>query len=125
MLLPLLLLPRPHGILVHGGVGLSRGVVAWRQAVARLAAVVAVPVVHGAVLVVQGYDKETFNKLRCYRKHLFKGFNILQSRQICQEVRADDADDDAAPLRERGKGHALVFTLKPLKMHLCACPCTH
>lgn len=49
----LLPLPRPHGILVHGGVGLSRGVVAWRQAVARLTAVVAVPVVHGAVLVIQ------------------------------------------------------------------------
>lgn len=58
MLLPL---PRPHGILVQGGVGLSRGVVAWRQAGAGLTAVVAVPVVHGAVLVIQSYDKETFN----------------------------------------------------------------
>lgn len=50
MLLPL---PRPHGVLVQGGVGLGRGVVARRQAGAGLTAVVAVPVVHGAVLVVQ------------------------------------------------------------------------
>lgn len=48
-----LLLPRPHWVLVHGGVGLSRGVVARRQAVTRLTAVVTVPVVHGAVLVIQ------------------------------------------------------------------------
>lgn len=56
MLLPL---PGPHGVLVHGGVGLSRGVVAWRQAVAGLAAVVTVPVVHGAVLVIQSYKTRT------------------------------------------------------------------
>lgn len=82
----LLPLPRPHGILVHGGVGLSRGVVAWRQAVARLTAVVAVPVVHGAVLVVQSYDTETFNKLMRYRKHLFKGFNILAELESKSEL---------------------------------------
>lgn len=51
-------LPGPHGVLVHGRVGLGRGVVARRQAVARLAAVVAVPVVHRAVLVVQGCGTE-------------------------------------------------------------------
>ncbi|TNN78950.1 hypothetical protein EYF80_010876 [Liparis tanakae] len=55
----LLLLPRPHGILVHGGVGLSRGVVPRRQTVTRLAAVVAIPVVHGTVLVIQSCSKGT------------------------------------------------------------------
>jgi len=39
----------PHGVLVHGGVGLRGGVVGGRDAVTGLAAVVAVPVVHGAV----------------------------------------------------------------------------
>lgn len=63
MLLPL---PRPHGILVHGGVGLSRGVVARRQAVAGLTAIVTVPVVHGAVLVVQSY-KDRSHKAVCYK----------------------------------------------------------
>lgn len=115
MLLPL---PRPHGILVHGGVGLSCGVVAWRQAVARLTAVVAVPVVHGAVQVVQSYDTETFNKLMRYRKHLFKGFNILAEFESKSELLT-------AALGERGKGHTLVFRLKPLEMHSCASPCTH
>lgn len=56
MLLPL---PGPHGVLVHGGVGLGRGVVAWGQAVAGLTAVVAVPVVYGAVLVLQSYRTRT------------------------------------------------------------------
>lgn len=47
--LPVVLVP--HGVLVHGGVGLGRGVEGGRDAVAGLAAVVAVPVVHGAVRV--------------------------------------------------------------------------
>lgn len=47
-----LVLPGPHGILVHGGVGLSRGVVTRGQAVTGLTAVVAVPVVYSAVLVI-------------------------------------------------------------------------
>lgn len=40
-----------HGILVHGSVGLRRGVEWRRDAVAGLTAVVAVPVIHSAVLV--------------------------------------------------------------------------
>lgn len=55
----LLPLPGPHGVLVHGGVGLGRGVVAWRQAVAGLTAVVAVPVVYRAVLVLQSCGTRT------------------------------------------------------------------
>lgn len=47
--LPVVLVP--HGVLVHGGVGLRRGVEGGRDAVTGLAAVVAVPVVHGAVRV--------------------------------------------------------------------------
>lgn len=43
--------PSAHGVLVDGGVGLGRGVVARRTAVG-LAAVVAVPVVHRAVVIV-------------------------------------------------------------------------
>lgn len=39
----------PHGILVHGGVGLGGGVVGRWDAVTGLTAVVAVPVVHRAV----------------------------------------------------------------------------
>lgn len=42
----------PHGVLVDGGIGLGGGVVRWWDAVAGLAAVIAVPVVHGAVRVV-------------------------------------------------------------------------
>jgi len=42
----------PHGVLVDGGVGLGGGVVRRRDAVAGLAAVVAVPVIHRAVGVV-------------------------------------------------------------------------
>lgn len=112
----LLPLPRPHGVLVHGGVGLSRGVVARGQAVAGLAAVVAVPVVHGAVLVIQSYSEETFNKLMCHWKHLLKGFSrfVVQVRAVL-----------AALFRGWGKGHTLVFRLKSIKMHLCACSCTH
>lgn len=41
----------PHGILVHGSVGLGGGVVGRRDAVTGLTAVVAVPVVHSAVWV--------------------------------------------------------------------------
>lgn len=41
----------PHGILVHGSVGLGGGVVGRRDAVTGLTAVVAVPVIHGAVWV--------------------------------------------------------------------------
>lgn len=57
-----LLLPRPHGILVHGGVGLSRGVVTRRQAVTGLAAVVTVPVIYGAVLVIQSCNRRKSKK---------------------------------------------------------------
>lgn len=39
----------PHGVLVHGSIGLGGGVVGRRDAVTGLAAVVAVPVVHSAV----------------------------------------------------------------------------
>lgn len=39
----------PHGVLVHGGVGLRGGVIRGGYAVAGLAAVVTIPVVHGAV----------------------------------------------------------------------------
>lgn len=46
--------PGAHGVLVHGGVGLGRGVVAWGQAVAGLTTVVTVPVVHRTVMVIQG-----------------------------------------------------------------------
>lgn len=42
----------PHGVLVHGGVGLGCGVVGWGDAVAGLAAVVTVPVIHGTVGVI-------------------------------------------------------------------------
>lgn len=41
----------PHGILVHGSVGLGGGVVGRWDAVTGLTAVVTVPVVHGAVRV--------------------------------------------------------------------------
>lgn len=41
----------PHGILVHGSVGLGGGVVRRWDAVTGLAAVVAVPVIDGAVWV--------------------------------------------------------------------------
>lgn len=47
-----LVLPGPHGILVHGGVGLGGGVVTRGQAVTGLTAVVAVPVIYSAVLVI-------------------------------------------------------------------------
>lgn len=43
-----------HGVLVHGGVGLGRSMVARGQAVAGLTAVVTVPVVHCTVMVIQG-----------------------------------------------------------------------
>lgn len=39
----------PDGVLVHGGVGLGGGVEGGRHAVTGLTAVVAVPVIHGAV----------------------------------------------------------------------------
>lgn len=39
----------PHGVLVHGSVGLGGGVVGRRHAVTGLTAVVTVPVVHSAV----------------------------------------------------------------------------
>ncbi len=42
----------PHGILVHGSVGLGGGVVGRRDAVTGLAAVVALPVVHSAVWII-------------------------------------------------------------------------
>lgn len=57
-----LLRTRPHGELVHGGVGLSRGVVPRRQTVAGLTAVVAVPVVHGTVLVIQSCNRTINDK---------------------------------------------------------------
>lgn len=42
----------PHGILVHGSIGLGGGVVGRRDAVTGLAAVVTVPVIHGAVWII-------------------------------------------------------------------------
>lgn len=49
----------PHGILVHGSVGLRGGVEGRRDAVAGLTAVVAVPVVHSAVWVVVCSHKDS------------------------------------------------------------------
>ena len=48
--------PRPHGVLVHGRVGLGCCVVTRRQTVAGLAAVIAVPVIYSTVLVIQSCD---------------------------------------------------------------------
>lgn len=74
----------PHGVLVHGGVGLGRGVVAWGQAVAGLAAVVAVPVVHGAVLVFQSCRTRTRLGHKPDKNLPTKRFNMLQKvRQSC------------------------------------------
>lgn len=42
----------PHGILVHGSIGLGGGVVGRRDAVTGLAAVIAVPVIYGAVWII-------------------------------------------------------------------------
>lgn len=58
--LPVVLVP--HGVLVHGGVGLGRGVEGGRDAVTGLAAVVAVPVVHGAVRVLVWPHGDTVNQ---------------------------------------------------------------
>lgn len=42
----------PHGILVHGSVGLGGGVVGRRNAITGLTAVVAVPVISSAVWII-------------------------------------------------------------------------
>lgn len=55
---PLLLQARRDGELVHGGVGLRGGVVRRGNAAARLAAVVAVSVVHGTVSIFKGWERK-------------------------------------------------------------------
>lgn len=62
--LPVVLVP--HGVLVHGGVGLGRGVEGRRDAVTGLAAVVAVPVVHGAVWIVIWTHSDKVTELVSY-----------------------------------------------------------
>lgn len=79
------LLPRPHWVLVHGGVGLSRRVVARRQAGARLTAVVTVPVVHGAVLVIESCKGTKKCRPRVNLKNisvLFSSKNVIK----CQDL---------------------------------------
>lgn len=48
--------PSVHGVLVDRGVGLGRGVVSWRTAVG-LTAVIAVSVVHRAVVIIQSWNR--------------------------------------------------------------------
>lgn len=63
----------PHGILVHGGVGLGGGVVGRRDAVTGLAAVVAVPVVHGAVWILVWSCKHSDRRNEVTRREEYDG----------------------------------------------------
>lgn len=73
-ILPVVLMP--HGVLVHGGVGLGRGVEGRRDAVTGLAAVVAVPVVHGAVRIVVWPHGHTVRVGYCVFKNKFLFFKL-------------------------------------------------
>lgn len=76
-----------HGVLVHGGVGLGRGVEGWRHAVAGLAAVVAVPVVYRTVWIVvcarglggEGCGEWVSSQVRAGQIYLYSIF----AKQLC------------------------------------------
>lgn len=58
----------PHGVLVHGSVGLGGGVVGRRDAVTGLTAVVAVPVIHGAVWILVCSHKDSGRQEKVRRR---------------------------------------------------------
>lgn len=75
---------RTHGILVHGGVGLSCCVVTWGQTVACLTAVVTIPVIYSTVLVIQScirreHKMNYWSFLKHWKNIVVSMFHIMAS----------------------------------------------